>query len=62
MKLKKEHFGMFVRGFWDSVQFGYVPDFTDTEEQAAWFSGYKWGKDGNGEPSMEDFYLLCGPE
>ena len=42
----------FERGFWDSVQFGYVPDY-NKNEMKNWTMGYAWGKAGKGCPDSE---------
>ena len=56
--MNKLHFSAFLRGYWDSVQFGYVPDY-DTAELQVWAAGLQWGNAGKGEPSVEDFDELC---
>lgn len=55
--MKIEHAGAFNRGYWDSVQFAYIPDYSPEEIQA-WYAGFQWGKAGKGEPSTEDFEEL----
>ena len=56
--MNKLHFYAFINGYWDSVQFGYIPDY-DTAELQAWSCGFMWGKDKKGEPTIEDFDALC---
>ena len=53
----KNHFDAFVRGYWDSVQFAYIPDYNKIQLEA-WQRGYLYGKDGNSEPSFDDFEAL----
>lgn len=46
-------FILFERGYWDSVQFGYIPDFEDKDQMISWYSGIAWGRAGKGHPCTE---------
>ena len=50
---RKVDYEFFLRGFWDSVQFGYVPDFENDLQANSWGLGIAWGKLGNGEPLLD---------
>ncbi len=56
--MNKLYFDAFLRGFWDSVRFAYVPDY-DVDELQSWLAGLHWGKSGKGLPTVEDFDELC---
>lgn len=39
-------YDFYERGYWDSIQFSYVPDFRTKEDQLAWCLGFADGKQG----------------
>ena len=41
-------------GYWNAIQFGYIPDLTTPSEKEAYCHGYRDGKAGN---YSEDAYL-----
>jgi len=41
-------------GYWNAIQFGYIPDFNTSAEKTAYCHGYRDGKNSN---YSEDAYL-----
>jgi hypothetical protein len=46
------NFEAFCRGYWDSVQFAYIPDY-DSDGIKSWYAGLNWGRAGKGQPYTE---------
>jgi len=48
-------YDFYERGYWDGIQFSYVPDFTLENAEKAWILGYHHAKDRTGLLEIDDF-------